>query len=75
MPDVTKCKGEGCKLVEFCWRFTCIPSQHYQSYFTESPVNKDGTCDEYWENKCPYCGQFDGIHKLSCATGKKTVYL
>jgi hypothetical protein len=75
MSDITMCSGEGCKKREFCWRFTAIPKKDRQSYFDPPPINSKGECDEYWENKCPYCGQFAGIHKLSCKSGKRTVFL
>jgi len=52
-----------------------MESKYYQSWFVDVPIKKDGTCDEYWEIKCPYCGQYAGIHKLSCSTGKITIKL
>jgi len=73
--DITKCDGKGCDKKEFCYRFTAMADRYGQSYFTNAPIKKDGTCDEYWEMKCPYCGQYNGIHKLSCATGKITMKL
>ncbi len=45
MPDITKCKGEGCEAKNTCYRFTATPSL-YQSYFTESPI-KDNKCEYY----------------------------
>ena len=73
MADITKCDGKGCDKREFCYRFTAMASKYRQSYFVDAPIKKDGTCDEYWEIKCPYCGQYAGIHKLSCSTGKITM--
>ena len=75
MADITKCEGKGCSKREFCYRFTAMASKHRQSYFADSPIKKDGTCDEYWEMRCPYCNQYNGIHKLSCKTGKITITL
>jgi hypothetical protein len=75
MADITKCDGKGCDKREFCYRFTAMADRYGQSYFTNAPIKKDGTCDEYWEIKCPYCGQYAGIHKLSCSTGKITMKL
>ena len=46
MPDITKCKGDGCHAKESCYRFTAKPSD-YQSYFVTPPI-KDGKCDHYW---------------------------
>ena len=73
--DITKCKGTNCDKREFCYRYTAMESKYYQSWFVDAPIKKDGTCDEYWEIKCPYCGQYAGIHKLSCSTGKITMKL
>ena len=75
MADITKCKGTNCDKREFCYRYTAMESKYYQSWFVDVPIKKDGTCDEYWEMKCPYCGQYNGIHKLSCKTEKITVHL
>ena len=73
MADICKCDGKGCDKREFCYRFTAMASKYRQSWFTDAPIKKDGTCDEYWEIKCPYCGQYAGIHKLSCSIGKITM--
>ena len=75
MADITKCKGTNCDKREFCYRFTAMESKYYQSWFVDTPIKKDGTCDEYWEIRCPYCHQYAGIHKLSCLTGKITIKL
>ena len=45
MPDITKCKGEGCVAKFTCYRFTAKPSMR-QPYFMESPI-KDGGCEYY----------------------------
>lgn len=75
MADICKCDGKGCDKREFCYRFTAMADKYRQSYFVDAPIKKDGTCDEYWEMKCKYCGQLNGIHKLSCSTGKITIKL
>ena len=75
MADICKCSGQGCDKREFCYRFTAMTSKYNQSWFVDAPIKKDGTCDEFWEMKCEYCGQYNGIHKLSCKTGKITVHL
>jgi hypothetical protein len=49
MPDITKCKGDGCPLKELCYRYTSVASE-YQSYFMTPPI-KDGECEHYWEDK------------------------
>ena len=43
MPDTTMCKGTNCNLKEKCYRYKATPSD-WQSYFTEPPLKKDGTC-------------------------------
>jgi hypothetical protein len=75
MADITKCSGKGCGKREFCYRYTAMDNKYRQSYFSTPPINSKGECDEYWEMRCPYCGQYAGIHKLSCPTGKITVRL
>ena len=75
MADIAMCKGDGCEQKKFCYRFTAIPSKYRQSWFANPPIDSNGDCDEYWEMKCPKCGQLDGIHKLSCETNKITVKL
>ena len=75
MADITKCAGVACKMKEFCYRYTALSSTHRQAWFVNPPIDSNGDCDEYWEMKCPSCGQLDGIHKLSCSTNKITVKL
>ena len=75
MSDLTKCNGKNCDKIEFCYRFTAMTSKYMQSWFVDAPIKKDGTCDEYWEMKCEYCGQYNGIHKLSCKSGRITIKL
>lgn len=50
MPDITKCEGFDCKNKSKCYRYTSIPSM-YQSYFTSTPMNDDGTCDYFIKTK------------------------
>ena len=51
MADITKCKGEGCKIKESCYRFTAIAEPTYQSYFTViPPKNKSGKCSQFQPN-------------------------
>lgn len=45
MPDITLCKGEGCKIKETCYRFKAKPSE-YQAYFVVSPIKYD-KCDYF----------------------------
>lgn len=75
MANITKCTGQSCNKREFCYRFTAIANKHRQACFSVPPIDSNGECDEYWEMKCPNCGQYNGIHKLSCKSGKITVTL
>lgn len=50
MPDITMCSGDGCPIRKMCYRFTAIPNNMYQSFFTRAPYNKNTKkCTEYWE--------------------------
>jgi len=51
MSDITKCPGKDCTLKEDCYRFTAPVNEYRQSYFTETPKQKNGVCEEYWNNK------------------------
>ena len=46
MPDITMCKGQGCKLRDTCYRYRAWPNTHIQSYFLNPPV-KDDECEWY----------------------------
>lgn len=48
MPDITMCKGEGCELREFCYRFKAEPSKYRQSYFMNPPIDND-VCNHFWD--------------------------
>ena len=45
MLDITMCNGNNCNMKESCYRFKAEPDEDIQSYFTESPINKEGKCD------------------------------
>jgi hypothetical protein len=51
MPDITKCKSTECERRHTCYRYMSKPYHFMQSYFSESPMNKDGSCNYYWEVK------------------------
>jgi len=72
---ITKCKGTDCPIRMWCYRFTSMPEKLNQKYLEVVPKIVDGDCDEYWENQCPYCNEYNGIHKFDCATNKITVIL
>lgn len=44
MADITKCKGEGCKDRQNCYRFRAPDSEFRQAWFAETP-GKDEDCD------------------------------
>lgn len=54
MADITKCEGINCPLKETCYRFTAPDNKHRQSYFVETPIKEDKTCNEYWKEEQPY---------------------
>lgn len=52
MPDISMCKGENCPLKEKCYRFKAIPSEFWQSYFSEIPYSFESNgCEYFWEVK------------------------
>ena len=51
MADITMCEGEKCKLKEKCHRFTAKADGFRQSYFMNTPLNLDGSCNHFWNNK------------------------
>lgn len=51
MADITKCKGTGCRLREYCYRFTA-PTSEWQSWFSVVPVGDDEKgCDMMIDNE------------------------
>jgi hypothetical protein len=50
MPDICKCQGYDCKMKEKCYRYTAKDTPNWQSYFSENPAEKDGTCKYYMED-------------------------
>ena len=47
MPDIAMCWGDNCPIKETCYRFTATPSKWRQSYFAETPIKEDNTCDHF----------------------------
>lgn len=74
MPDITMCNGNNCELSSTCYRYKAEPTPYRQSYFCKPP-NNGLECDYYWEIKCEYCHQIDGVHKVSCPTKKIQINL
>jgi hypothetical protein len=50
-PDISMCLGGDCPLKHSCHRYAATPSRYMQSYFSDLPVETDGTCKYYWETK------------------------
>ena len=48
MPDISKCEGKNCPIKNKCYRFTCKPSEFWQTYsdFTDA-LNKEKTDCKY----------------------------
>ena len=47
MPDITMCKGYGCRARNHCYRFTAKPSR-WQSWFAQTP-GSNKKCKYYYE--------------------------
>lgn len=47
MPDITMCKGKGCKKRESCYRYVAKPDR-FQSYSAFEFLIVNGKCDWYW---------------------------
>lgn len=58
MADITMCPGTGCPMQDKCYRANARPSM-MQSWFSEMPLQPDGTCAEFIEprNKRPAEGR------------------
>ena len=51
MPDITMCMGGKCPEKEKCWRHNAKPDQYWQSYFSEVPYEKYGSCDHFYPDR------------------------
>ena len=49
--DITMCKDNNCLLKDNCLRFKGEPNKYQQSYFLESPLKSDNTCEYFYEIK------------------------
>lgn len=47
MGDITKCKGDNCKVKESCYRYTAESKDFWKSWLTHPPIDKDGKCGMY----------------------------
>ena len=41
------CKGINCNQTYTCYRYLAKANPYRQSYFSDSPMTKDGKCNEY----------------------------
>lgn len=51
MADITMCDNKNCTLRHECYRFTAPVNEYRQSYFAKTPKQKEGLCEEFWNNK------------------------
>ena len=51
MSDITMCKGLGCERAQDCHRYTAVPNEFRQSYFTRAPIDEWGNCDHFSPNE------------------------
>jgi hypothetical protein len=48
MPDITMCKGDGCKLRKDCYRAMATPDPNRQSYFVSPPFDENHACEHFY---------------------------
>lgn len=49
--DITMCKGGECPFKDMCHRYTALPDESHQSYFTKPPFKIDKgkpSCEMFW---------------------------
>lgn len=46
--DICMCRGEDCDMRESCYRYIVSPNDKWQTYFEETPLEKDSSCKYYW---------------------------
>lgn len=49
--DISMCLGTDCPRKKECYRYTAIQSPCRQSYFIETPLEEDLTCDHFMSNR------------------------
>jgi len=47
MPDISMCNDYSCPQFDKCYRAQAKPNEYRQSYFKDSPRDKDG-CNYFW---------------------------
>jgi hypothetical protein len=76
MADISKCNDTLCPSKEICYRYTAPSSEFRQSWVNTNRESDAYNCDLFWNNgMCKYCGQNEGVHKLSCAKYKIQIQL
>ena len=58
MADISKCPAVGCPMRESCLRYT-VPDWQLQSYFVQTPHDRPGKCDYFWDNGRPTFIKYD----------------
>jgi len=49
-PDITMCSDHNCPQKEDCYRYNAKPSEYAQSYFVDSPYDKNNNkCNYFWD--------------------------
>jgi hypothetical protein len=76
MADISKCSDHLCPSKEICYRFTAPVDEFRQSWINTNRESDAYNCDLFWHNgTCKYCGQKEGVHKMSCETHKQQINL
>ncbi len=76
MADISKCNDNLCPSKNICYRYTSPASKFRQSWVNTNREHDAYNCDLFWHNGiCKYCGQTNGVHKMSCATRKIQINL
>lgn len=76
MPDISMCANALCPSKDYCYRFTAKPTPIRQSYASFTLEDDETSCSHFWpNNKCKYCNQENGVHKMGCQTRKITIIL
>lgn len=74
--DISKCNDHLCPSKLICHRFTAPANEFRQAYINSNRECDAYNCDLFWHNGlCKYCGQANGVHKMSCETRKIQINL
>ena len=76
MADISKCNDSLCPSKNICYRFTAEVNEFRQSWVNTNRECDAYNCDLFWHNnKCKYCSQDNGVHKMGCETRKIQINL